>query len=216
MTDTDRLAALLHDTGLQCVTDDAQAADMIYHRSAAARLIAAGVTLQPPAPSRGMRDDVRESLLAAYRDATLTGLGAIGFNNAEHPMGYYRIPPETVFLHQPAAPADGLREAIAAFFRAYDATHLVHDVAYEGVNDAAAALRAALVQPAAPADGLDVERLAQALLRVVPGYQRWMAYPGTPTMADMDARSEAAHTEALAHAGRIAREYAALTPEDDR
>ena len=44
----------------------------------------------------------------------------------------------------PAAPAEGLRERIAAFFRAYDATHLVHDVAYEGVNDAAAALRAAL------------------------------------------------------------------------
>ena len=45
---------------------------------------------------------------------------------------------------QPAAPAEGLRERIAAFFRAYDSTHLVHDVAYEDVNDAVAALRAAL------------------------------------------------------------------------
>jgi hypothetical protein len=44
----DRLAADLHDTGLQCVTDDAQAADMIYHRASADRLIAKGWTKGSP------------------------------------------------------------------------------------------------------------------------------------------------------------------------
>jgi hypothetical protein len=41
--------------------------------------------------------------------------------------------------HQAVPAAD---DRIAAFLRVYDSTHLVHDVAYEAVNDAVAALRA--------------------------------------------------------------------------
>ena len=71
-------------------------------------------------------------------------------------------------LTQPAAPAEGLRERIAAFFRAYDSTHLVHDVAYEGVNDAVAALRAALAQPVAPAEGHVVRDVKLLEVSIVP------------------------------------------------
>ena len=66
------------------------------------------------------------------------------------------------------APAEGLRDVIAAFFRAYDATHLVHDVAYEGVNDAVAALRAALAQPVAPAEGHVVRDVKLLEVSIVP------------------------------------------------
>ncbi len=41
---------------------------------------------------------MQEAAESAAVDATLYGLGVIGFNNAEHPMAYYRIPPESVVL----------------------------------------------------------------------------------------------------------------------
>jgi hypothetical protein len=60
---------------------------------------------------------------------------------------------------------------------------------------------------------LDVDRLARALLRAVPGYGRWMAYQrGTPAMHDLEARADAALSEARAHAAAIAAAYAEETP----
>jgi len=56
------------------------------------------------------------------------------------------------------------------------------------------------VQPTAPAEGLDVERLATALVKVLGPLHYW-------TVRDTDEMQDAI---------AIAREYAALTPEDDR
>jgi hypothetical protein len=58
--------------------------------------------------------------------------------------------------------------------------------------------------------GIDVDRLARALLLCVPGYQRWLTYPRTPTTDEMEARIDAMNTEVRSHAERIARHYGAL------
>jgi hypothetical protein len=62
---------------------------------------------------------------------------------------------------------------------------------------------------------LDEERLARALLRIVPGYQRWLTYPLTPSSAEMEGRIEAMQSEAYGHAARIAAEYAVLAATEE-
>ena len=48
-----------------------------------------------------LRPDAVDAAKQAVIDAMLYGLGGIGFNNAEHPMAYYRVPPETLCLVAP-------------------------------------------------------------------------------------------------------------------
>jgi len=144
MTDTDRLAALLHDAirdveWVACVHSP-ENEWLPYCEDAAARLRAAGVTLQPAAPAEGLAAAVHDVICTALADYDSHEPGDIRYLCDPAP---FRASLERLEI-QPAAPAEGLRERIAAFFRAYDSTHLVHDVAYEDVNDAVAALRAAL------------------------------------------------------------------------
>jgi len=47
-----------------------------------------------------------------------------------------------------------------------------------------------------------VERLAAALLRAVPGYQRWLQWPAT-TSKELAAQADAAESEAYNHAAAI-------------
>lgn len=55
-------------------------------------------------------------------------------------------------------------------------------------------------------EGLDVERLARALLRAVPGYQRWMDWP-VLTQTETQNREDALDAELYAHARAIAAAY---------
>jgi hypothetical protein len=59
---------------------------------------------------------------------------------------------------------------------------------------------------------LDVERLARALLRAVPGYQRWLTFPAQ-TGSAARGQVEAAESEARVHAQIIAKAYADDTTE---
>lgn len=64
----------------------------------------------------------------------------------------------------------------------------------------------------AEAAKLDVERLAYALARAVPGYQRWMEYPAR-TAHSARQQADAMEAELLAHARAIAAEYARLAAD---
>lgn len=63
------------------------------------------------------------------------------------------------------------------------------------------------------AQSIDADRLAWALLRAVPGYQRWLDWPVT-TADERMAREDARDAEVNAHALAIARAYAEVEADD--
>jgi len=90
---------------------------------------------------------------------------------------------------QPAAPAEGLRERDEATREAFWAEHRC-----------------------APAEGLDVERLTAAIERVLQDSDSRIGGPYAP----LDSPVISVRFDRPAYAAAIVREYAALTPEDDR
>ena len=81
MTDADRLAALLHADFMDAVpTHQRYPAPCSVCEGRAARLIAAGVTLQPAAPAEGLDacgHDVIGIRLAGYREGRAEALGDV-------------------------------------------------------------------------------------------------------------------------------------------
>lgn len=66
----------------------------------------------------------------------------------------------------------------------------------------------------APAERMDVETLARALVLAVPGYGRWMAYGrGTESGHDWGARTDAMLSEARVHAVAITRALSAMSED---
>jgi len=207
MPDTDRLAALLREAWDGWDGENPQPDDP--HEWQAVCLRAAGVTLAAPTCCD----------LACYEDAGCECDGCKAPAPAEglEPLdgvdcdwdenGKCRC--------KPAAPAEGLGECGFDALLAGHRTEEAHDcfaMNCKALGHEVAALRAALLQPAAPAEGLDVELLARAIrtaeVRSQMGAQRMGAVPPDDGPLPDWYR---------AYAEDVAREYAALKrrPTDD-
>jgi len=141
MTDTDRLAALLADAARPLSVSEDGMVGIPSLTEMAARLIAAGVTLQPAAPAEGLDVGAMQAALVAVIESNALDSDDLLWLDK---MCRKAIGTDWPYL---AAPAEGLLIAAAEWCKANG---------YISTANVLYAIEEA--QPTAPAEGLDVER----------------------------------------------------------